>query len=106
DDGPDQISLSILEVEQTVVDLLPTKSFDLILTHSPQGEYTRHLRHEETSWAVLNLWEAGKISTKELWLFAYEDRMRTHYPTPIENGTFYNTLSPEIWAEKYKLITD
>ena len=106
DDGPAQSPQNIQEVAQIVLDLLPVPSFDLIITHSPQGEYTRHLRHEETSLAVINLLESRKIRTKELWLFAYEDHQRKHYPIPIQNGTYYETLSPKIWAEKYKIITD
>jgi LmbE family N-acetylglucosaminyl deacetylase len=106
DDGPDQKPLSSSDVEQAIVKLLPTSLFDLIITHSPLGEYTRHLRHEETSIAVLNLLESGKITTKELWLFAYEDHQKAHYPIPIEKATIHNTLSQKIWSEKYKIITD
>jgi hypothetical protein len=85
---------------------VPTTSFDLIITHAPQGEYTRHLRHEETSIAVLNLLGSGKLITKELWLFAYEDHLRAHFPMPIEEAPIYRTLSHKIWLEKYKIITD
>lgn len=106
DDGPDQKSLNTEVVEQAILNLLPTTSFDLIITHAPQGEYTRHLRHEETSNAVINLWETGKLKTKELWLFAYEDHQRAYYPIAIEKATKYTTLSNKIWSEKYKIITE
>lgn len=106
DDGPDQIPLKIEDVEQTILNMLQVTSFDLIITHAPQGEYTRHLRHEETSIAVLNLYESGKIRTKDLWLFAYSDNQKANYPRPIENATIYNTLNHEIWKEKYKIITE
>ena len=106
DDGPSQEPLRTEVVEQAILNLLPTTSFDLIITHAPQGEYTRHLRHEETSMAVLNLWHTGKLKTKELWLFAYEDHQKAHYPRAIEHATKHNTLSNEIWAEKYKIITE
>lgn len=106
DDGPHQKPIKIKEVAQTILKLLPLSSFDLIITHAPQGEYTRHLRHEETSLAVLNLWESGKIQTKDLWLFAYHDNHKAHYPKPIENATIYNMLSDKIWMEKYKIITE
>jgi len=105
DDGPDQHPLSSEEVEQTILKLLPTTLFDLIITHDPQGEYTRHLRHEETSRAVINLWGSGKIITKELWLFAYEDNNRAYYPKPIGAANIYRPLTSKVWEEKYNIIT-
>ncbi len=56
----------------------------LILTHSPYGEYTRHLRHEETGRAVISLWEEGCISATEIWMFAYEDGGKRYLPRPIK----------------------
>ena len=62
DDGPGQEPLEDNEVERIIMDLLPRKHFDLIISHNPTGEYTRHIRHEEVSGAVIRLWFAGKIS--------------------------------------------
>ena len=73
DDEPEQKPLSNDKVELSILDLLPQTHFDLIITHNPKGEYTRHLRHEETSKAVISLWHDGKISTNQLWFFAHED---------------------------------
>lgn len=106
DDEPEQKPLKEQEVEQAILDLLPKKHFDLIITHSPKGEYTKHLRHEEVSKAVINLWQKGIIKTSELWTFAYEDGNKNYYPKAIENANFYETLSKEIWLKKYHLITD
>jgi hypothetical protein len=106
DDGPTQNPLSEEEVEAAILNLLPSKQFDLIITHNPSGEYTRHLRHEEVSKAVINLWYTGKISTHELWTFAYEDDNKKYYPRAIENTGLFQILSPEIWQRKYKLITE
>ncbi len=106
DDEPAQKPLNEEVVEQVILDLLPQKDFDLIITHSPRGEYTKHIRHEETSRAVINLWQKGIIKTSELWTFAYEDGNKKYYPKAIENATFYETLSNEIWLKKYSLITD
>jgi LmbE family N-acetylglucosaminyl deacetylase len=106
DDGPDQNPLDENELAQTILKLLPFKHFDLIITHSPKGEYTKHLRHEETGKAVIKLWYEGKISVKELWLFAYEDLNKKYLPKPIENASAIYKLSEEIWQKKYKLITE
>ena len=48
DDGPEQKPLEEAVLQRTILQLLPPKHFDLLLSHSPKGEYTRHLRHEET----------------------------------------------------------
>jgi LmbE family N-acetylglucosaminyl deacetylase len=85
DDGPEQKPLDEKEVEHAMLDLLPPKHFDLIISHNPSGEYTKHIRHEEAGKAVIKLWHAGKISTNELWTFAYEDGNKEYYPRPVEN---------------------
>ena len=53
DDGPEQEPIEENEIEQAILNLLPAKHFDLVITHCPSGEYTRHRRHEETGQAVL-----------------------------------------------------
>jgi LmbE family N-acetylglucosaminyl deacetylase len=106
DDGPEQKSLEEEEVEQAILKLLPVKHFDLIISHNPIGEYTRHVRHEETGRAVIKLWNAGKISTNEVWTFAYTDNNKKHYPVAVENTNVYQTLSKHVWLRKYHIITE
>ncbi|MDD3723249.1 MAG: PIG-L family deacetylase [Lutibacter sp.] len=106
DDGPDQNPLDENELEQTILKLLPSIHFDLIITHSPNGEYTKHLRHEETGKAVIKLWQESKISTKKLWAFAYEDGHKKYYPKPMKTASEFFKLSKKIWQKKYKIITE
>jgi len=106
DDGPEQNALNENDVQSILLDLLPEKHFDLIISHNPSGEYSKHLRHEEVSSAVINLWNAGKISTKELWTFAYNDGNKQHYPEPDKKASIYTTLTKKIWIRKYRLITE
>jgi len=107
DDGPDQAPLPSSEIQQAILDLLPAVRYDLILTHGPKGEYTRHRRHEETFSAVAALWEQGSrfSSSGELWLFAYEDGGRQYLPQPIENAHLRLTVPEELWQTKYRLVT-
>jgi LmbE family N-acetylglucosaminyl deacetylase len=105
DDGPKQNPLEGKEVERAIMKLLPPTHFDLIISHNPSGEYTRHIRHEEVSKAVIKLWHAGKISTNELWTFAYEDGNKEYYPKPVENATVCHILTKRIWLKKYGIIT-
>ena len=60
DDGPDQAPLPVAVVKQTILSLLPERDYDLLLTHAPLGEYTRHRRHEEASRAIRDLWRDGE----------------------------------------------
>lgn len=106
DDGPEQVPLDSFEVEQHILDLVPQKHFDLIITHSPKGEYTKHIRHEEVSNAVIKLWNEGKITAKELWTFAYEDGNKKHLPRAIEKASHFEKLKKDIWIKKYRIITE
>ena len=106
DDEPEQKPLTNEVVELAILNLLPQTHFDLIITHNPQGEYTKHLRHEEISRAAISLWNKGKINTKLLWVFAYEDGSKAYYPKAIENTSIYTVLEPSVWQKKYSLITD
>ncbi len=106
DDSPGQKPLDENELEHAILKLLPSKHFDLIISHNPNGEYTRHIRHEETGKAVMKLWKEGKISTNELWTFAYEDGDKKYYPRPIETATFYRVLAKRTWLKKYSIITE
>jgi LmbE family N-acetylglucosaminyl deacetylase len=105
DDGPEQNPLDEKELERTILELLPLKHYDLIITHNPTGEYTEHLRHEEISRAVIELWNAGKINTGELWTFAYEDGNKKYFPKAIKKAAIYLTLPEKIWLRKYAIIT-
>jgi LmbE family N-acetylglucosaminyl deacetylase len=105
DDGPEQRPLKEYEVQRTVLGLLPSWSFDLIITHNSNGEYTRHLRHEEVGRAVISLWHAGNLATDELWTFAYEDGGKRYLPRPIEAASLYSPLPEAIWQRKYAIIT-
>ena len=106
DDSPDQHPLNTNNIELEILKLLPSRQFDLIITHSQSGEYTRHLRHEETSRAVLSLWQNGRLAASELWTFAYEDGNKKYYPLAVESASVYTTLPQPIWQMKYRLITE
>lgn len=106
DDGPEQMPLPAEQVQSAVRALIPgDTAFDLVLTHGPNGEYTRHLRHEECCRAVVSLWQRGRIRTKELWCFAYEDRHKSHLPRVSSRAEHRVVLPDDIWQEKYRLVT-
>ncbi len=105
DDGPEQFPVVIREVQDKIAELLPQDRFDLIITHGLRGEYTRHLRHEETGRAVMALWETEKLSAKQIWRFAYEDGGGKYLPRPINNADIYIRLPDKIWRRKYDIIT-
>jgi LmbE family N-acetylglucosaminyl deacetylase len=106
DDGPTQSPLNIDEVENAILQLLPSGHFDLVITHSNKGEYTRHRRHEETGTAVINLWNKGKLDTTKVWAFAYEDHNRDYFPVSIEDAPVFNSLPHPVWEQKYHIIND
>lgn len=105
DDGPEQRPLSEKMIRQKILSMLPHKTFDLILTHAPDGEYTRHRRHEEIGRVVIKLWKSGKLRANELWTFAYEDGNRGYYPRAKISADLYHELSAATWQKKYNIIT-
>lgn len=104
DDGPEQTPLPITEVQETITGLLDQRRYDIIITHSPFGEYTRHRRHEETARAVAALWDGGALSSVELWLFAYDDSCAERLPEAIEHAHLILDLHDNIWKMKYDFV--
>ncbi len=105
DDGPEQTLLDARLVQRTLLDLVPRQHFDLLITHDPAGEYTRHRRHEETARAAISLWQAGSIAADELWTFAYEDGGKRYLPQPIQSAPIHTTLPEPLWERKFAIIT-
>jgi len=105
DDGPEQMPLPENDVRNAILQLLPEKHFDLIITHSIYGEYTRHRRHEEIGRAVINLWHSGKINTSKLWAFAYEDGNKAYLPIADEDASIFYPLPHDVWEKKFDIIT-
>jgi len=106
DDGPEQSPLKQTLIQQTVLGILPTYGFDIIITHDRAGEYTRHLRHEEVSRAVMALWNDQELRAAQLWTFAYEDDNKKYLPRAIEGADIIHKLPEEIFEHKKRIITE
>lgn len=104
DDSPDQPPLSDSHVRSVLVDALDDADYDLVLTHNPAGEYTRHRRHEEVARAVLGLWREGAIDAGELWCFAYQDDAGADLPAAIADAHLVLKLPQRLWARKRDII--
>jgi LmbE family N-acetylglucosaminyl deacetylase len=100
DDGPDQTPLSPSVVQDAVLALAGTADVDLIITHSVDGEYTRHRRHEEIGAAVLELCDAGRLHGRELWAFAYRDARA------IAEADLFIEVPAEILERKRRLVSE
>jgi LmbE family N-acetylglucosaminyl deacetylase len=104
DDGAEQRPLEQADIQQTILNALPKKDFDLILTHNPKGEYTRHLRHEETARAVLTLWKKGELRAGQLLIFAYEDGQGKYSPRPVKNADIVVKIAKNVFKMKKDII--
>ncbi len=105
DDGPEQKPLRTVDVEDALMELLPSHRYDLVLTHSLWGEYTRNRRHEEVAKAVMALRESQRISTGDVWMFAYDDNGGKRLPVPAANADVLIRLPEEIWRRKHEILT-
>ncbi len=106
DDGSAQKPLLDMEVQNQILELLKKHHYDLLISHGPKGEYTRHRRHEETSRAVKTLWNNGRIHATELWLFAYDDGERAYLPQAEARAPVQCELPVKIWEKKYYIINE
>jgi len=106
DDGPEQKPLESNHIESILMELLPLKHYDMIVTHNPMGEYTRHLRHEEIGKMIMNLWIENKLSCSLLKTFAYQDDNRMYFPKAIPTADQQFILPKAIWRRKYQIITN
>jgi len=105
DDGPEQRPIPGFEIQQAVLKSVEHRCFDLVITHGPHGEYTRHRRHEEVSRTVCDLWLQGEIDAKVIWLFAYTDGDGKFLPGPEAGAHKKKKLPDAIWQEKYRIMT-
>jgi len=105
DDGPEQDPLPGPAVESTILSILPRVPYDLLLTHSRDGEYTRHRRHEEVGKAMGVLWRMRRLQADALWSFAYSDGDHCHLPKAIEDADFTCELPEDLWRRKREIIT-
>ena len=106
DDAPEQMPLAVQTIQSALLELLPERSYDLILTHAPEGEYTRHRRHEEVSRAVIGLWQAGQLVSPWLCMFAYEDGQGRHLPEAVSTAHQVWLLPDDILQKKDRLIRE
>lgn len=115
DDGPEQRPLQTAVIQNAVTPLLSTILCDVVVTHGPEGEYTRHRRHEEVSRAVCDLWLTGRLQARTLVMFAYEDGAgrttvrdyrATNLPRPRPDAHFRKRLEQPLWEKKHAIITD
>jgi hypothetical protein len=105
-EGPGHKPLRTIDIEDAIMGLLPSSRYDLILTHGLWGEGARHSRHEEVAKAVMALHESRRLSTGDIWMFAYDDDRGKHLPRPVESADTYIRLPRDIWERKYKIVTD
>ena len=105
DDGPEQHPLAEDVVAETALSILPDGGLDLLITHSPVGEYTRHRRHEECCRAVVELWQASLLSIGRLCFFAYEDGGGAYAPRARADADLRYRLSPSTLRRKRDIIT-
>jgi len=104
DDGPEQRPLAFAEYKTAFLGDLQARDFDIVITHSPFGEYTRHLRHEELSRAVTLLLYEGIITAREIWSFWYSDDGARQLPSARSDGNLLLTLDEETFARKSELL--
>jgi len=105
EESNDMSPLNEREIQNTIAPLLPMEKFNLVITHSIWGEYTRNLRHEEIGKAVLTLRDVGRLPAMEIRSFAYEDGGGKYPPRHSRDADIITNLTEDIWQKKYEILT-
>ncbi|MDO8589284.1 MAG: PIG-L family deacetylase [Armatimonadota bacterium] len=107
DDSPVPFVLSagLDEIKSRVLDLLPSRDYDFILTHGERGEYTRHERHEQVHTAVSDLVARRELAGR-LAFFAYEDGGGAYSPIPAPDADLLLRLTDEEFEVKRRIVSE
>ncbi len=106
DDSPVLAPLSpdLYEIKSRIQNQI-TGGYNLIFTHGPRGEYTRHERHEQVHRAVSEMVLSGEM-TGELLCFAYDDCGGNCRPKPASDADITISLLPHEFREKRRIVQD
>ena len=106
DDSPvlAPLSADLHEIKDRIAALVP-RDFDLVFTHGPNGEYTRHERHEQVHLAVREMIESEDLRGDLVW-FAYEDFGGNCPPRPASGAKLVVELTPDEHAAKQHIVRD
>ncbi|HNQ78531.1 MAG TPA: PIG-L family deacetylase [Acidobacteriota bacterium] len=106
DDGPEQKPLAYDQYKNAFIENLKVRDFDIVITHAPFGEYTRHLRHEELSQALSFMLFEGVLSSREVWFFWYSDEGGRELPSARNDCDLVISLDDEGFLRKSSLLFD
>jgi len=106
DDAPSQKPLPTDLIQLEITFILDVHSYDIIITHHPLGEYTKHLRHEEVSLAVFHLIQSKILKCKKFITFAYCDGGKIFLPKPRNDADIIINLPEDIIIRKKEIIND
>lgn len=93
------------DIVRRIVDLLPSRRWDVCITHGRNGEYG-HPRHVEVHQAVMWMFKEGTLPCRELWTFAYECQTPSGKCSPADWANHTVELTEEQLQEKRRMIRD
>jgi len=106
-ESPDKVdSLQVWQLQQLLDSTLPSERFDLVITHSLWGEYSKEKGSNKIAKAVMGMRDSRQIITKELWMFAYGEQQGADLPKPSLEADKVMHLPGSTHQEKREIITD
>ncbi|RMD60033.1 hypothetical protein D6833_10510, partial [Candidatus Parcubacteria bacterium] len=96
---------SVAPMQRLLLRYFPRRSFDILFTHGPSGEYG-HTRHKGVFRAVRELLRDGKLRTKRWITFSYRLAARGNraVPHPPARNGITARLSPSAFQQKRAII--
>ncbi len=107
DEGIASLKESVAPMQRLLLRSLPRRSFDILFTHGPSGEYG-HTRHKGAFRAVQGLLREGKLRTKRWLTFSYRLAARGNraVPHPPARDGVTMRLSPSAFQQKRAIIRE
>ncbi len=92
-------------VQKTMLSLLFSERFDVIITHSLWGESEQDVMTELVAKRVLALTGTSRLIVKQVWQFAYELGREGPALVPVKEADIQIEVPEQMWQKKHDIIT-
>jgi len=96
---------SQFQLQNTIMSLLQSERFDVLITHSLWGEYRKSPMIKLIAKSVLALTRTGRLTVRQLWQFAYDSGGEDDKIKPAQEADICVDLTDEIHKRKYDILT-
>ena len=94
------------KIQKTILSLLFSERFDVIITPSLWPEGGQDIMSKLAAKSILALTRTGRLIAKQIWQFAYEKNRHDSSIVPAREADIYIGLAEDIRQKKYDILTN